>query len=367
MSTLIAPSYHVENHNDYSARRNPNGPIPGQQHYIITKRTTYEPPFEEEIVFDSGITPWAADSATYALCKREAVRLNQAAFDEFIRGRKFTRYSGDRGITEVVEVDELEARRLMDIRQPGAPLTVTPDVEILRIMDTEFGNVLWSDGKVTKRPLWWPSGGSISREAALLISHALAQKSWRTSGAWRKLLDVQAFSRETVQQYKDRYEGIGFHGSDEYTLDRFVTYTGLVLYEVAQCGGALGEDGDAWEYYYLYENEFEARAEYRKMILTVLADMLTTAARRIEESSWYHVAEAWPLEAAYVKEHFGIELPLQAEFAEALKQYQTYDTQFEGRDIFELMRAEADETLIESLMLDEHGWAMYLKGFAKAL
>lgn len=54
MSTLIAPSHHVVDLNQHSSR-NPD-PIPGAQHYVVTRRTTCLLAEDEQIVFDAGVT-----------------------------------------------------------------------------------------------------------------------------------------------------------------------------------------------------------------------------------------------------------------------------------------------------------------------
>lgn len=353
MSTLIAPSHHVANLNEHSSR-NPN-PLPGAQHYVVTRRITNRLAEDKQVVFDAGVTylAYPENVMVRAQCEQEAQRLNQESFDQFIRGRKFTRYTGSSGVAEVVEIDEQEARRLMDISHPGDPLTVTPDVGILYISNVEFGRVLWSDGKITKKPAWWPSDcGSISQAAALLASDALrGRKAWRANDAWHKLLPIARVERETLRQFDDNYRGIGFRGNDEWKLDRITTDIGLTLYEVSQVGGSLGEDGDAWEHYYIYETEHEAQAAFRQEILSVLGDLLATAARFIESGSFVYVAEAWPMMAEYAKQHFDVTLPLQPEFADALAQYQAANA------------SDWDEPP----EIDPHGWAMYLKGFAKAL
>ena len=364
MSTLIAPVFSVHDLNTFARE---NRLPPGKQHYAITKRTSDRQYLtEEEIVHDAGVTElrWPESSKLQAALQVQADALNQESFDEHVRGRKFTRYWTNSYIT----TDQVEAERLADLdHTPSDKMRVHSDLEILY---SNGSFILWSDGRTSGTiGLRLPAGGSVSPAAATLIRHTRLQKAWRTDDAWRKLASVQSLARETVAQLKDSWRGIGAHGSDEYTLDRLTTDTGLELYELSQVGGAMGEDGDTWEYYYLYDNEYEARTEYRKETMTVLAEVINQAARYIEQDMWGSVARAWPLEAAHAKEHFDIELPLQAEMAEALQQQEAYDVQFADLDdVIETWEAQSrDDLAVQRPEVDAHGWAMYLKGFAKAL
>lgn len=366
MSKLIAPVYSFSDllvgHHD------PELPLPAQ-HYAVLKRTERlqwpEPPLE--IIHDAGITHFTGyDNPVAVECNALVARLNQESFDAHIRGRRFTRYQ----TRSYVTVDPAEAERLAGIdHTPADQVHSTPDLEVLHV--SASGAILWSDGRVTRGTgAHLPAGGSITRKAAILISHALSRPEWRTDDAWRRLLHIQDYDKELLASFTDRYAGLGISGGDEYRLERLTTTDGQTYFEISQEGGAMAEDGDSWEYYYVYDNEFNARTRYQREIRQVLVQVLAKAAQRIESGGWYGVAEAWPATCTWAQERFGVKLPLQEEFAAALRYVESADVPVLSLSTGPCLdpggwpATDPDDEFAVPPPLDEHGWAMYLKGFA---
>lgn len=306
--------------------------------YQVLKRATrgYNPD-DYEIIWDSGVVPeHRMSNDTYKHAQRLAEDLNAASFQSHISGRDFTRYQTN----WYVSVDEADARRQADIdKTPADKVKITPGVKILYHAGV---STLWSDGRLTKSTgLDIPPGGDITRAAWQLVRYAL-EAGWRKTGEWTSLLEVQSYEIETVEEYTDRTRGMGFSGTSEYKLQRLTTDAGRVLWLVSEEGGCLGEDGDAWENYELYQNEHEARIGYRRQLRGILIETLHQTARYLSQGLVLEVVQGWSSLIDWSQRVFDIELPLQHEFAAV------------AADPYEFDR-------------DEHGWAMYLKGFADAL
>lgn len=338
MSTLPAPIYTVYQFtNELDGLSRPEGNLRNKRYQVHKFTRKGWPVDDREVVFDTGIVQeHYASSVAYQTAKDEAARLNQASFADNIHGRRFTRYETD----SYLSVSETEMRRHQGIdHTPDSRLRITPDVETIYI---DRDRILWSDGRITKKSSYiFPSGGAITPDAFCLIRYALETSGWRSSGAWKTLLRVEYFTRETVKDYTDNAVGIGYRETNEYKIERLTTDTARILYLVSVEGGGLGEDGDSWESYWLFDSESEAQAQYRSETLAILREMIISAARKIENWLFDEVAAAWPTLAQFAQSQFQVKLPLQSEFRDAL--------------------ADPDEPR------DEHGWAMYLQGFAKGL
>ena len=338
MSNLPAPIYTVHQFTTelYDLPR-PEGNLHNKRYQVHKFTRKGWPQDDKEIVFDTGLVQeHYASSVAYQTAREEADHLNQASFAAYIRGQRFTRYETD----SYLSVSEPEMRRHQEIdHTPDSRLRITEDVEIIYVSGDR---ILWSDGRITKKCCYdFPNGGAITPDAFRLIRYALETNGWRSSGAWKTLLGVEYFIRETVREYTDNAVSLGYRETNEYKMERLTTDTGRILYLVSMEGGGMGEDGDSWESYWLFDSEYEAQAQYRAETLTILREMLSSAARKIEGWLFDEVAAAWPTLAQFAQEQFQVKLPLQAEFRDAL--------------------ADPDEPR------DYHGWAMYLQGFAGAL
>lgn len=306
--------------------------------YQVLKRTTsgYNPD-DYEIIWDSGVVPeHRMSNDTYKHAQRLTEDLNAASFRDHISGRDFTRYQTN----WYVSVDEADARRQADIdKTPADKVKITPGVKILYHAGA---STLWSDGCLTKSTgLDIPPGGDITPAAFRLIRFAL-ESGWRKDNRWRLLLDVQSYASETLAEYTDRTQGLGFRSTSEYKLERLTTDTHRALWLVSEQGGSLGEDGDAWENYSLFDNEHEARAEYRRQLRGIVVEVVRQAARYIRGGNVLAVIQGWPAMAEWAEKTFDVVLPLQIEF-----------------------QTVAQDPYSENI--DEHGWAMYLEGFANAI
>lgn len=338
MSNLPAPIYTVHQFTtELNDLPQPDGNLRNKRYQVHKFTRKGWPQDDREIVFDTGLVQehYASNVASQT-ARDEADRLNQESFDANIRGRRFTRYETD----SYLSVTEAEMRRHQEIdHTPDNRLRITPDVEIIHI---QGDRILWEDGRITTKCGYdFPNGSIITPDAFRLIRYALETNGWRSSGAWKTLLNVGFFVRETVREYTDRAQSIGYSETNEYKIERLTTDMGRILYLVSVEGGGLGEDGDSWENYWLFDYESEAKAQYRAETLTIMREMLIGAARKIEGRLFDEVAAAWPTLAQFAQEQFQVKLPLQSEFRDAL--------------------ADPDEPR------DYHGWAMYLQGFAKAL
>lgn len=338
MSNLPAPIYTVHQFaTELNDLPRPEGNLRNKRYQVHKFTKKGWPRDDREIVFDTGLVrEHYASNVAYRTAKDEADRLNQASFDANIRGQRFTRYETD----SYMSVTEAEMHRHQEIdHTPDSRLRITADVEIIHI---KGDRILWSDGRITKKCGYdFPNGSAITQDAFRLTRYALETDGWRSSGAWKTLLSVEYFICETVREYTDNAVGLGYRETNEYKMERLTTDTGRILYLVSMEGGGLGEDGDSWENYWLFDTEYEAGARYRAETLTILREMLSSAARKIEGWLFDEVAAAWPTLAAFAQAQFQVKLPLQTEFRDAL--------------------ADSDEPR------DYHGWAMYLQGFAKAL
>lgn len=150
-------------------------------------------------------------------------------------------------------------------RQHPKVLDFTPDAELVFAHHTF---TLWSDGVALPSKLH-PAhyndkpAMQLTPEAKELLSSALRRRYWRTDNRWRPLMMVSSVRRETLAEEKLG----GYRNYAEKSLRQMATDNGLTLYLTVQAGGYLAEDGDAWEYRSLWDDEQEARAHYRKIAL----------------------------------------------------------------------------------------------------
>ena len=127
---------------------------------------------------------------------------------------------------------------------------------------------LWTDGKLTTQEFYhrdhnYSGEISLTKAAAKLISIAVRQKYWRQHDRWKGLMLVASYETEVL---KDTSRG-GPGNYDEKRLEQLTTDTERVLYMVCEEGGYLGEDGDTWDHYALYEDLAAAEAAYNEIKL----------------------------------------------------------------------------------------------------
>jgi len=128
---------------------------------------------------------------------------------------------------------------------------------------------LWTDGKVvTQQEFYHPDRvycGQIelSPAAAKLISIALRRKFWHAEDRWKSLLMVAGYETLVLKKASRGRPG----DCNEKRLEQLTLDTGDTVFMTAEEGGYLGEDGDAWEYYYLYEDRATAEKDYQQIKL----------------------------------------------------------------------------------------------------
>ncbi len=110
---------------------------------------------------------------------------------------------------------------------------------------------LWSDGQATLGQCYSQPTAPLPEAASQLLSAALRQERWQ--GEWRSLLTVEEIvSREQLQHRAVRNRA----SSQEATLERITIQhrDGHCedLLRLEEAGGAMGEDGDAWESVCIY-------------------------------------------------------------------------------------------------------------------
>ncbi|MCO5190358.1 MAG: hypothetical protein M9918_19480 [Anaerolineae bacterium] len=127
---------------------------------------------------------------------------------------------------------------------------------------------LWSDGSISHCEFKHDDPGyrgiELAPAASQLLTIALRQKCWRENDRWKKLMMVGSFQ---VRQLDSADIG-GYGWGEAKWLEKITTDTGLTLYRHRHEGGALGEDGEAWDWASIWETEAEARREYDADLLT---------------------------------------------------------------------------------------------------
>jgi hypothetical protein len=160
-----------------------------------------------------------------------------------------------------------ERAALASIRNKRHPQTLdfTPGAELVF---AHYTFTLWSDGialpsKVHPAHYDEKPVVQLTPEANELLAAALRRRYWRTDDRWRPLMMVSSVRRETLAEEKAG----GYRNYSEKSLRRIETDNGLILYLTVEAGGYLAEDGDAWEYRSLWDNEQEARTHYWEIAL----------------------------------------------------------------------------------------------------
>lgn len=223
MGKHIAPTYSVWDLCTLS-------PYPLGSHYVITERTDDATLItDQQIVVDYG-SQEKRDPAIAEAARKEERRLNQASFDEHIKGRKFDRFVVGYSYVTVIKEDVARLAGIFDT--PIDQIKITVGVEILH-RTGEW--IFWSDGKFTTTTgISLPSGGSISSAAASLISAVRGSDggSCGLPGGLRKLADVvKIISEENVKvgpsrghYARERIERIAVEWNDG-TQGEFYTHT----------------------------------------------------------------------------------------------------------------------------------------------
>ena len=153
-----------------------------------------------------------------------------------------------------------------------AGIQYEPDVRLIyankpsRETGSQFN--LWSDGRATGMKFYHPENAyhgeiELAPAAARLISVAIGRRYWRDDNRWRPLMMVASYESEVVQHAERGRPG----DYGEKRLERIHTDTGLTLWKTSLEGGHLGEDGETWEDYDLFDQEAEARRQYKELVI----------------------------------------------------------------------------------------------------
>lgn len=181
-------------------------------------------------------------------------------------GRFTTTNSGLRGYACWCLRDVLWKLSTWKSTTPNAFL-YTPDVELLTAFNP---TTIWSDGMVVSdRTLLagtMPDSchNDLSNAAKKLLAVAARQKEWLDGGKWRHLMMTGSFTTRRLE-----CEEVGGYGwSEKKTLDEIRTDNGLTLWHFHHEGGAMGEDGDSWEWGSIYDIYATAKSQYDRDNLT---------------------------------------------------------------------------------------------------
>lgn len=190
--------------------------------------------------------------------RQHAASLNAAEWKRIQNAGPLTRYLV-KGWPGFVTIDSDEAVRLCSrLRIAIESIETTAGVYLLDNTD----GAIWSDGRITGKVHCVPALG-LSKDIRRLVRAALRNRSeW--DNYWQELLSVADAELTLIGSDDKRTAGLGWHSTNEVALYRVTSSNYPTIWLVTMAGGALGEDGDAWEDELLFANEIEARRQYQE-------------------------------------------------------------------------------------------------------
>lgn len=168
-----------------------------------------------------------------------------------------------------VVTSERDAYWLSNVRDyPMDQIIFDPGVEILLNNHESYftGHPIqvWSDGRVTAGDCDCEPAITTSQDILDALKAALRMKEWKIDQRWRKLLTLEVERKVKIHHGETHRNGFTSYSAD---VDVFRWDTNLgALYHVSFGWGAMGEDGDGGDSYYLYENEAEAVMKAKELL-----------------------------------------------------------------------------------------------------